>query len=261
MWMDWERSYFTMTDPNISYIWGFLKLCHERGWLYTGHRPMVWCLRCGTSLSQHEVTATDSYRDLDDPSLYVRFRSPTPRTRRSWCGRRRPGRCRRTSPRRVKPDAEYVWVEPSGGRPRRSPKERCEAVFGAGARVVGSVRGAELVGRPYATGVRRPAPRRRGSRTASSPRPTIVLDEGTGIVHIAPGCGAEDFELGRREGLPVLVPVDEAGPSSRAYGGLVGHGAHEAPDIVVEHLERGGWLLRARSLRTATRPAGAAAPS
>ena len=74
MWMDWERSYFTMTDPNISYIWGFLKVCHDRGWLYQGHRPMVWCLRCGTSLSQHEVTATDSYRDIVDPSLYVRFR-------------------------------------------------------------------------------------------------------------------------------------------------------------------------------------------
>ena len=42
-WMDWERSYYTMTDPNISYIWGFLKECHERGWLYRGHRSMPWC--------------------------------------------------------------------------------------------------------------------------------------------------------------------------------------------------------------------------
>ncbi|MDX6376928.1 MAG: isoleucyl-tRNA synthetase, partial [Gaiellaceae bacterium] len=48
MWMDWERSYFTMTDPNIEYIWLFLKKCAEEGWLYTGHRPMIWCPRCGT---------------------------------------------------------------------------------------------------------------------------------------------------------------------------------------------------------------------
>ncbi len=74
MWMDWERSYFTMTDPNISYIWGFLQECHRRGWLYRGHRPMVWCARCGTSLSQHEVTATDSYRDVVHTALTVRFR-------------------------------------------------------------------------------------------------------------------------------------------------------------------------------------------
>ena len=71
-----------------------------------------------------------------------------------------------------------------------------------------------------------------------------MLDEGTGIVHIAPGCGAEDFEIGRREELPVLVPVDEAGLFVEGYGELIGHSAHEVPDLVVEHLERGGWLLR-----------------
>ena len=68
------------------------------------------------------------------------------------------------------------------------------------------------------------------------------MDEGTGIVHIAPGCGAEDFEIGRREELPVLVPVDEAGLFVDGYGELTGHSAHEVPDLVAEHLERGGWL-------------------
>src|SRR5215213_7047640 len=68
-WMDWDASYFTMTDTNISYIWGFLKVCHERGWLYRGHRSMVWCPRCGTSLSQHELI--DSYREITHPSLFV----------------------------------------------------------------------------------------------------------------------------------------------------------------------------------------------
>src|SRR6266436_1173442 len=65
-WMDWDRSYFTMTDTNISYIWGFLKECHDREWLYKGHRSMPWCPRCGTSLSQHELI--DSYKELTHPS-------------------------------------------------------------------------------------------------------------------------------------------------------------------------------------------------
>src|ERR671927_1618960 len=69
--MDWDRSYFTMSDTNISYIWGFLKQCHDRGWLYRGHRSMPWCPRCGTSLSQHELI--DSYREIGHPSLHVRF--------------------------------------------------------------------------------------------------------------------------------------------------------------------------------------------
>jgi isoleucyl-tRNA synthetase len=206
MWMDWERSYYTMTDPNISYIWGFLKVCHDRGWLYQGHRPMVWCLRCGTSLSQHEVTATDSYRDIVDPSLYVRFRFTDAPGEALVIWTTTPWTLPANVAATVKPDAEYVWVELDGER-HVVAKERCEAVFGAGANVVGSVRGAELVGRPYATGFDDlDAQAEIAHRVVADAE--IVLDEGTGIVHIAPGCGAEDFEIGRREELPVLVPVD-----------------------------------------------------
>jgi len=55
MWMDWDNDYYTFSDTNIAYIWGFLKECHARGWLYKGHRSVEWCPRCGTSLSQHEL--------------------------------------------------------------------------------------------------------------------------------------------------------------------------------------------------------------
>ncbi|HET6453192.1 MAG TPA: class I tRNA ligase family protein, partial [Armatimonadota bacterium] len=70
-WMDWDHSYYTMTDTNIEYIWHFLKKCHENGWLYKGHRAMPWCARCGTSLSQHELI--DSYRDMTHRSVYVKL--------------------------------------------------------------------------------------------------------------------------------------------------------------------------------------------
>ena len=71
MWMDWGRDYFTFSDTNIEYIWRFLKLVHERGWLYLGHRSTEWCPRCGTSISAHELHG--SYVDRADPSLFVRF--------------------------------------------------------------------------------------------------------------------------------------------------------------------------------------------
>src|SRR5213079_2342732 len=61
------------SDTNIEYIWKFLKLVNERGWLYKGHRSTEWCPRCGTSLSQHELTQAGVFQDKDDPSLYVRF--------------------------------------------------------------------------------------------------------------------------------------------------------------------------------------------
>ena len=70
-WMNWDDSYYTYTDNNISHIWHVLKLCHEKGWLYKGHRAMPWCARCGTALSEHEMTG--SYKEMTHTSLYVRF--------------------------------------------------------------------------------------------------------------------------------------------------------------------------------------------
>src|SRR5438128_5019417 len=72
-WMDWGNDYLTFSDTNIEYIWRFLKEVHERGWLYQGHRSTQWCPRCGTSISQHELSQSDVYRDKSDPSLFVRF--------------------------------------------------------------------------------------------------------------------------------------------------------------------------------------------
>src|SRR5207302_1796565 len=72
-WMDWDNDYYTFSDTNIEYIWGFLKTVQERGWLYKGHRSTQWCPRCGTSLSQHEQAGEENYKELEHPSLYVRF--------------------------------------------------------------------------------------------------------------------------------------------------------------------------------------------
>ena len=75
----------------------------------------------------------------------------------------------------------------------------------------------------------------------------VALDEGTGIVHIAPGCGAEDFELGARDGLPVLMPVDDVGRVLDGYGWLHGVHTHEAAELIIDHLGSDGWLFRRAS--------------
>src|SRR5919204_120792 len=72
-WMDWGNDYFTFSDTNIEYIWLFLRIVHDRGWLYLGHRSTEWCPRCGTSLSQHELTQAGVYQERADPSLFVRL--------------------------------------------------------------------------------------------------------------------------------------------------------------------------------------------
>src|SRR5262245_11762698 len=71
-WMDWDNSYYTLSDENNYSIWGFLKLCHERGWLYQGHDVMPWCPRCSTALSEHEI-ATEGYVEKTHLAVTVAF--------------------------------------------------------------------------------------------------------------------------------------------------------------------------------------------
>ena len=161
-----------------------------------GHRSMPWCPRCGTSLSQHELI--DSYKDLTHPSLHVRL---------PLAGRDReylvvwtttPWTLPANVAAAVRPDADYVRVEtPAGHRLRRGGAARGEPDRrdGCSGRCAG----------PSSSGS--PTPRR---STSCPPRSgfenrvvawdDVSMEEGTGIVHIAPGCGEEDFELGKPRG-------------------------------------------------------------
>ena len=70
-WMDWENSYYTNSDENITSIWYFLKKCRENGWLQLSYKPMMWCPRCGTSLSDHEMTG--SYKDIEHTAVFFKL--------------------------------------------------------------------------------------------------------------------------------------------------------------------------------------------
>src|SRR6187431_2721685 len=198
-WMDWGRDYFTFSDTNIEYIWRFLKHVHERGFLYLGHRSTEWCPRCGTSLSAHELAG--SYEDRADPSLYVRFplRDHPGESLVVWTTT--PWTLPANVAAAVKPDAEYGLNEAGSWLAvARFPDET----------FVRTVRGEELVGLTY-EGPYDALPAAANLEHRVIAWDEVTLDEGTGIVHIAPGCGAEDFELSKTNDLAVLMPVDEAG--------------------------------------------------
>jgi isoleucyl-tRNA synthetase len=238
MWMDWDNSYYTFSDTNIEYIWRFLKEVHSRGWLYKGHRATQWCPRCGTSLSKHEQAGEENYAELEHPSLFVRF--PL---------RGRPGESLvvwTTTPwtlpanvaAAVRPDAEYgrndvgEWVAVA-----RYPDEHFEA----------RMRGEELVGLEY-EGPFDDLAAQEGIVHRIIPWNQVSLDEGTGIVHIAPGAGAEDFELSRVHDLPVLTPIDESGVMLPEYGRLAGKTTDQVVVPVIESLRERGRLVEATSI-------------
>jgi len=238
MWMDWGNDYFTFSDTNIEYIWRFLKEVDARGWLYKGHRSTQWCPRCGTSLSKHEQAGEENYEELEHPSLYVRFPLKDRDGQSLVIWTTTPWTLPANVAAAVKPDAEYgrndvgEWVAVE-----RYPEEHFEE----------RLRGSELVGWEY-SGPFDDFAAQDGVVHRVIPWDEVSLDEGTGIVHIAPGCGGEDFELSRVHGLAVLAPIDESGRMLPGYGDLEGKATEEVVIPVIESLRERHLLVEATSI-------------
>jgi isoleucyl-tRNA synthetase len=238
MWMDWGNDYFTFSDTNIEYIWRFLKEVDARGWLYKGHRSTQWCPRCGTSLSKHEQAGEENYEELEHPSLFVRFPLNDREGQSLVIWTTTPWTLPANVAAAVKPDAEYgrndvgEWVAVE-----RYPDEHFEE----------RLRGSELVGWEYSAPFEEFAAQE-GVVHRVIPWDEVSLDEGTGIVHIAPGCGAEDFELSRVHDLAVLAPIDESGRMLPGYGELEGKATEEVVTPVIESLRERHLLVEATSI-------------
>ncbi len=235
-WMDWDHSYYTMSDENNYTIWEFLRKCHDRGWIYRGHDVMPWCSRCGTALSEHEI-ATEGYRELKHPSITVRFplRNREKESLLVWTTT--PWTLTSNVAAAVHPELTYLKVE-QDGEIFYLAEARREVLKGE-YEVRGTLPGAEMVGWTYDGPF--------DHLEAQHPKAHRVIaweevsaGDGTGIVHIAPGCGKEDFALGKEEGLPTIAPLDEAGVYLEGFGNLTGRSVKEVtPDIFVELKQRG----------------------
>ena len=244
-------SYFTFSNENNDLIWGFLRECHKRGWIYKGHDSMPWCPRCGTGISQHEMT--EGYQDREDPGLTVQLPLPDRPGESLLVWTTTPWTLAANVAAAVGPELEYVRIR-QGDRSYWIGKGTLKQAVQGPFEVVESKRGNELVGWRY-TGPfdELPAVRdafAKGSRDDPEaayehrviPWTEVGEDEGTGIVHIAPGAGAEDFQLGKSLGLPVIGPIDESGLYYAGFGWLSGKSAPEVAEDIVDDLERRGFF-------------------
>ena len=234
-WMDWGNDYYTFSDTNIEYIWKFLKIVHERGWLVIGHRSTEWCPRCGTSISAHELHG--HYEDRIDPSLYVRLPLLDRDDEALVVWTTTPWTLPANVAAAVNPEAEYGLLE---------SRDWVAVALFPDESFAGTVKGAELIGLRYRGPFDTLDPGA-GVEHRVIPWDDVDLQTGTGIVHIAPGCGAEDFDLSRVHDLPVLAPVDESGHFYPEYGWLHGLSTVEAADQIVGDLGDRGLLVRAET--------------
>jgi isoleucyl-tRNA synthetase len=236
-------SYFTFSNENNDLIWGFLAEVNRRGWLYKGHDSMPWCARCGTG---HQPDGDE--RGLPGPR--------GPRPDRSLPARRPARRI----PARMDNDALDVAGQRRGRRPPRArvradPPGRRQLLAESWhvedrrprqVRGVDTKPGQELVGWRY-RGPFDDLPLVRQTFAAGGEQPyehhivpwqEVSEDEGTGVVHIAPGAGAEDFKLGKEIGLPVIAPLTEDGHYLAGFDWLSGLDAPGATSRIVEDLEK-----------------------
>ena len=254
-WMRWDDSYYTMSDENNYTIWGMLQKCWQEGWIYRGHDVMPWCPRCATGISDMEIN--EGRRMVQHTSVYVRF--PL---------RDRPGEYLlvwTTTPWTlpanvacaVNPDLEYAKVEQDGEFYYLSADvvPRLNKLRGhehGPATVVETLQGRDLLGWRY-TGPFDELPAWREAVTEAGAEHRVVAwdevtaAEGTGIVHMAPGCGKEDFAVGKEENLATLAPVDESGVYLDGYGWLTGMAVGDVARPIFDNLREKGYFYQTES--------------
>ncbi len=249
-------SYFTFSNENNDLIWGFLAECHRRGWIYKGHDTMPWCARCGTGLSEMEMN--EGYADREDPGLTVLFPLVERPGEALLVWTTTPWTLTSNVATAVGVGLTYVRVR-QGNRILWLAKGTMKTALEGPFEVLEERQGAELVGWHY-HGPYDDLPAVRsafaaGARDGLAYRHEVVAwdevgeDEGTGIVHVAPGCGAEDFQLGRQLGLPVIAPLDESGIVVDGFGALTGRDVRDLAEPIVEHLKREGRFYRVEPYR------------
>ena len=241
-WMDWDNSYYTMDDTNIEHIWYFLKRCHEKGWLYKGWRSMPWCIRCGTSLSQHELVGTDTYREVTHPSITLRLPIKGRANEYILVWTTTPWTLAANTALAVHPDLTYVAAEADGNTYYLS-RGTLESVGRGKLTAVRELKGAELVGLEY-TGPWHDLPVQQDFLTKVVAWENVGEEEGTGIVHIAPGCGAEDYELSQEYGLHVIVPIDGDGNYVDGFGPLTGRSITDTNEMIFDALGKAELVYR-----------------
>ncbi len=248
--MDWDNSYHTKSDENNYTIWHFLKTCADKGWIYKGRDVMPWCPRCGTGLSQHEII-TEGYQEITHESPYLKFPliDDDHENENLLVWTTTPWTLAANVAAAVNPEYTYAKVEDRGSILYFS-KSLVESlkrdhVLTEDAKVIGEVKGSELVGLQYkAPFDELPAQDKVRDQHRVLSWDEVGEDEGTGIVHTAPGAGAEDFKLGKENGLTPIAPLDQNGIYKEGFGEFTGMKAADVKDKVFASLEEKDLLIR-----------------
>ena len=259
-WVDTDDPYWTMDATYVDSLWWALKELMERDLIFEEYRVAPYCGRCGTALSDAEVA--QGYSEIDDPSVYVRFpltdplpQAPDERVVHLVVWTTTPWTLPSNVACAVGPEIPYVLVESVGTAPDGTDEllvmaaDLVDDVLGANDEEATRHRAVAQLSADDLTGLHYAAPFRlievEGDDRYLVSAEYVTTTDGTGIVHQAPAFGAEDLEVGRRFGLPVVNPVDAEGRFHT--GPWTGEFVKDADPAIIEDLREGGHLLDHRT--------------
>jgi len=210
-WVDFKGAYKTMDKPYMESVWWAFKQLYEAGKIYEGEKVLLYCTRDATPIAKAEVAMDNSYQDVTDPSVYVKFKLKAEDAYLlAWTTT--PWTLPANTAAAVNPKLEYSQVLVGGQRfilasgllDKVLTDEKHQALDYT---VEKKLKGRELVGREY-----EPLFGHRGHNAHKVwPAPYVTLEEGTGIVHLAPAYGEEDYALAKEKGFPAISVVDDNG--------------------------------------------------
>ena len=247
-WADMENPYVTYDDNYIESEWWALKTMHEKGLLYKGHKIVPYCPRCGTALSSHEVA--QGYKLVKENSVVARFKVKGDENRYILAWTTTPWTLPSNVALCMNPDEPYVEIESDGTRYILA--KALVSNFFEDYKVIAEKKGSEWERLEYeplfeetTAEVKRISPASAKIKSHYVVCDTYVtMGDGTGVVHIAPAFGEDDYKVGKRYGLPVVQLVNERGCFDERFPALNGLFAKKADKVIIEMLENGGKLFK-----------------
>jgi isoleucyl-tRNA synthetase len=245
-WCDMDNPYVTYHDDYIESEWWALKEIHKKGLLYKGHKIVPYCPRCGTALSSHEVA--QGYKDVKQTTAFVKFKVIGEENKYILAWTTTPWTLPSNVALCMNPVFDYVEVEmEENGEKYILAEGLLKSVLGEeGYKVLSKKKGTEyeyVAYEPlYPFGKEKFNYREKAHYVTCDNY--VTLSDGTGVVHIAPAFGEDDYKVGVRYGLPVVQLIDEEGKFPAGCGQFTGVGAQAADPAVIEDLKNRGLLLK-----------------
>ncbi len=253
VFMDWKNPYVTYDDSYIESGWYLIRKAYEKGLLYKGRNVLHWCPRCETTLADYEVS---EYRELEDPSIYVKFKVKNEKDTYLLIWTTTPWTLPANAFVMAHPDIDYVMIQ-TGNEKLILSKERLEKVVEEAKikeyKVIRTFKGKELEGieyeHPLEDLVKAQSELKKYHKVVMAPE-AVVSGEGTGLVHSAPGHGEIDSIIGSRIGAPLLGLVNDQGfmvEDAGKYAGL--YFRTDANNEIIKDLKERNALLHAGKIK------------